>query len=110
MVKEYIIMQVVKIDMTVNTLIIHASGAKYVGDWVDGKTTGEFLNNKFHGKGTVYWANGNKYVGDWVNNKQTGKGTCFYADGDKYVGDWLDDKRHGKGTFFYTDGDKVEGK
>ena len=57
------------------------NGAKYVGDWKNGKR---------HGKGTYYWRSGDKYIGNYKNGKMHGKGTYYYSNGDKYVGDNLD--------------------
>lgn len=51
-----------------------------------------------------------EYTGDWVNEKKTGKGTMFYANGDRYDGLWLDDKPHDEGRMIYSNGDVYEGK
>ena len=40
-----------------------------------------------------------KYKGDWREDKRHGKGTCFYADGAMYEGDWADDAHHGHGVW-----------
>ena len=62
-----------------------------------------------NGKGTYYFANGNRYEGDWVDNKRTGKGTFYFARGGRYEGDWVDNKRTGKGTYYFKSGDRYEG-
>lgn len=102
---------------------IFPSGAKYVGD---------FRNGKIHGQGILYFSNGDKYVGNWVNqyregegrftfqngdeylgafqdNEFNGEGTMTYANGNRYVGQWRNDKQHGQGTFYYANGDRYEG-
>ncbi len=102
---------------------LYPSGAKYVGN---------FRNGKIHGKGTLYFSNGNKYKGDWIANYRDGKGkleyhngdtyegdfksskihgfgTMVFAKGDKYIGTWNNDLQHGKGKYFYSDGDRYEG-
>ena len=38
-----------------------------------------------------------KYTGQWVNSKMSGEGTMIYTNGDKYTGKWKNSKRHGKG-------------
>jgi hypothetical protein len=58
------------------------------------------------GKGTFYWADGNRYDGDFKDDKFTEKGTIYFADGDRYEGDWKDGKKHGKGTFCLADGNR----
>ena len=54
----------------------YASGAKYVG---------EYMNGLKHGQGTYTWGNGE-------------------FNGDKYVGEYKDGLRHGQGTYTYADG------
>ena len=58
--------------------------------------------------GTFNWTSGSfkghKYTGEWQDNKKHGQGTYFYADGDKYVGEFKDDNFHGQGTYTYADG------
>lgn len=103
---------------------VYESGARYVG---------EFRKGKIHGKGILYFSNGNKYVGDWVNHyrqgegkmifsngdeytgefrhsKISGRGIMVFADGDRYQGQWADDLQHGYGVYTYADGDRYEGE
>ncbi len=102
---------------------IYASGAKYKG---------QFRNGKIHGDGVLYFTNGNKYIGRWENQYRQGKGklifsngdvykgnfnksrfsgngTMEFKDGDKYVGNWKNDRQDGKGTYHYSNGDRYEG-
>jgi len=37
-----------------------------------------------------------------------GKGTYYYANGNKYIGDWVDDFRSGQGVFKWSDGGRYE--
>lgn len=46
-----------------------------------GKYVGEFSNGKMSGQGTFTWADGDKYVGGFSDNKPNGKGTMFAPDG-----------------------------
>ncbi len=101
-----------------------AHGAKYVGEWRDGKRhgqgtftwpsgnkyVGEWQDHNYHGQGTYTWADGRKYVGEWRDNKKHGQGTFTFPDGAKYVGEWRDDKRHGQGTFTFPDGARYVGE
>jgi hypothetical protein len=76
------------------------SGAKYVGNFKDGK---------YNGYGTYTFSYGSKYVGNFKNGKQNGYGTYTFSDGAKYVGNFKDDNRNGYGTLTYSDGDKYVG-
>lgn len=78
--------------------------------------TGEWRDNKKHGKGTQRWKfNSAIYDGDWQYGKRNGFGTYSLPDpvsGEYkkvYSGEWQNDKRHGLGTNFYSDDDIYEG-
>jgi hypothetical protein len=49
---------------------------------------GKFLNN-MQTKGTLYYPNGDKYVGDFVDGKFHGKGTVTLKNGEKIKGKWF---------------------
>nr|XP_014339918.1 PREDICTED: MORN repeat-containing protein 3 isoform X2 [Latimeria chalumnae] len=79
--------------------------------------TGEWQNNKKHGKGTQIWkSNRAIYDGDWKFDKRNGFGTFSMPDpltGEYmkvYSGGWKNDKRHGYGTNFYSDTAYYEGE
>ncbi len=76
---------------------------------VDERYEGGLVNDQFHGKGTFFFANGNKYVGDWVNNKRQGYGVMYFADGDRYEGQFMNDKMNGKGVYIFKAGIKKVG-
>ena len=61
----------------------YPNGAKYVG---------EFKNGKRHGQGILTYSDGAKYVGEFKNGKQHGHGTYTYLYGDKYVGEFSNGK------------------
>jgi hypothetical protein len=106
-----------------------ASGDKYVGEWKDGKYSGqgtftfasgdkyvgEWKDDKYNGQGTYTfghsseWA-GDKYVGEYKNGKRHGQGTFTFASGNKYVGEWKDDKYNGQGTYTFASGNKYVGE
>jgi hypothetical protein len=46
---------------------------------------GQFKDSKMNGKGTMYFANWNKYVGDWIDDNRTGQGVFTWANGDRYL-------------------------
>lgn len=71
--------------------LMYATGAKYIGDWVDGYRCGS---------GVFYYTNKSeclKYEGEWDNNIANGYGTLTFKNGNKYEGFWKDDKRNGTG-------------
>eukprot|EP01136_Pigoraptor_vietnamica_P034020 Opistho-1_new@97521 len=100
--------------------------------------TGEWENNKKHGKGTQIWHSGAKYDGDWKDGRRHGfgtysvkvgpdeyrkvyagawkndlyhgYGTCYYQDGGTYNGEWHCGKRSGWGTMNYADKSQYEGE
>lgn len=93
----------------------------YVGGWRDDKwhgrgtcffKNGEFFQGswdegKMNGNGTLRYSNGDLYIGNWVNGMRSGNGTLNKANGDCYEGYWLVDKREGSGSYFYADSGKV---
>ena len=97
----------------------------YTGAIENGKRTGEgkcvdtlgvyegqWVNDRFHGQGSMYWGDGNEYVGKWKDGKMDGQGTMTYAYGSKrkYVGQWKDGMCHGQGTMTYAHGEKYVGQ
>ena len=55
-------------------------------------------NGKWDGQGTKYYTNGTKYVGEWKDEKKHGKGTEYTADGQiSREGVWADNKYVEKG-------------
>ena len=66
---------------------------------------GQFKNGKRHGKGTIYYKNGNiMYEGDFVNNKKEGYGKIILKNGQYYIGQFKNGKMHGKGVTYYKNG------
>ncbi len=71
------------------------------------------LNGKPHGKGTMLWRNGEKYVGSWENGKRSGYGIYSFSDGseaDRYEGHWANDEFSGQGSLFWRDGSNYIGQ
>ena len=69
--------------------ITYKDGSKYVGN---------FKNGKFSGQGTYTWLDGVKYIGEFKNGKRHGQGTYFWGDGTIDNGIWKKDKlvKHNK--------------
>ncbi len=98
-------------------------GARYVGEYVDGrkhgrgtmffasgeKYVGEFRAGKRYGQGTFTWPDGMKYVGQSSDDKLNGQGTLTLPSGEKYAGGWRDNQYHGQGTYTFADGGSYVG-
>jgi len=87
---------------------IYENGDYYIGEW---------LNGLRHGKGKLYYENGNiKYEGNFIKDKFEGKGQYNFENGEYYIGEWLNDQRHGRGKLYYKncnikyDGDFIKDK
>ncbi len=80
---------------------VYPSGAKYIG---------QFVNGKIHGEGILYFSNGNKYIGNWENHYREGKGRMEFQNGDTYIGQFRKSKMSGIGEMRYANGDKYEGE
>lgn len=39
-----------------------------------------------HGRGTLFYPNGDKFKGEYKENVREGRGVCYYADGDRFKG------------------------
>ncbi|XP_041826085.1 MORN repeat-containing protein 3 [Melanotaenia boesemani] len=111
--------------------VFSVSGNKYTGEWRD---------DKKHGKGTQVWKrpaavyNGEwkfgkpdgygdysvllpgsqeytrRYSGGWKNGKKHGDGMYFYNNLAFYEGEWSENQRSGWGRMYYDNGDIYEGE
>ncbi|MCX7678954.1 MAG: hypothetical protein N2316_07020 [Spirochaetes bacterium] len=75
-------------------------GARYVGQWKDGK---------MHGRGSMQWADGSTYEGEWYEGKRCGFGIYVWRSGVKYMGGWKENRKHGQGIAVYPDGRILKG-
>ena len=60
-----------------------------------------------HGKGT-YSERGNTYTGEWEDDKMHGKGKFTYASKAEYDGDWVANQYQGTGKYTWPDGSSYE--
>lgn len=78
------------------------------GTSLDGTTgnkyVGEFKNGKFSGEGKMLYVFGSTYLGQWKNGNRHGQGVYEFANGDKYVGQYKDNRYEGEGTLYATNG------
>ncbi len=70
---------------------------------------GSFVNGKFHGIGTIRYADGTKYQGEWFEGKMKGRGTFTSPEGDTYIGEMEDNTFNGEGTLTKATGDIYTG-
>ena len=103
--------------MTGYGIFKYRNGQKYIG---------ELYNNYFHGKGTMYYADGTVKSGTWeydkliTSNKKSsgcisgnctdGFGTYVTKKGDKYIGTFKNGYYSGSGTYTFASGDVYEGE
>jgi len=82
----------------------------------EGTSTGEWLNDRLNGKGSIVWSDGSSYFGEFLDGDFHGLGTYDWGDGEKYVGEYYEggwDKglRHGWGKIVHSgDGGITEGE
>ncbi|CDW89029.1 UNKNOWN [Stylonychia lemnae] len=98
-------------------------GAKYEGDWRNGKACGygvfnhingdiyegEFQNDKANGRGSYYHKNGSKFQGGWKDDLKQGHGREEWDDGSYYEGYFDKGLKHGNGYYRWVDGSTYDG-
>ena len=58
---------------------------------------GDFINGKFEGNGKYILENGVYYLGEWKNSLRHGKGIIYYSNGNiMYDGEFVDGNIFGK--------------
>ena len=96
----------------------------------EGTYKGEIENDKRHGKGEMYFDNGNIYSGEWKDDEFHGngiyknqtdsyegiwsrgqlmKGKMIFCSGERYEGNCWCGVPHGIGTYYFRNGDKYAG-
>jgi len=99
-------------SLTTSTSIIYQQSEVWKNDEVSGHTkivyankdtyTGDYFDNKPHGKGTLHINNQLTYIGHFSQGDATGYGTIKYINGDVYVGHCLKYTPHGFGLMIYN--------
>ncbi|TNV78792.1 hypothetical protein FGO68_gene5616 [Halteria grandinella] len=98
-------------------------GARYEGDWLNGKANGkgtfyhlngdiyegDFIDDRANGNGVYFHKNGSKYTGEWKNDLKDGRGREEWEDGAYYEGDFREGRKHGVGTYLWSDGSTYSG-
>lgn len=106
---------------------INPDDTKYEGEWrnnkYDGRGTlwvkknnayarqyvGGWRDGNMEGQGVYYFDNGEIYRGGWLRNKKSGEGRLDYVNGDNYIGEWANDVQEGFGAMNYANGNIFEG-
>jgi hypothetical protein len=83
---------------------VNGKGIMALGDGA--RYEGEFKNGKYEGQG-IEIADGGKYEGEWKNGHKEGLGTHTIP-GLKYVGEFKEDMYNGEGTLFFSNGKIAE--
>ena len=85
---------------------LHIEKGKFKG-WT---YIGEFKNDNFHGQGTLYVNNEEKYEGTWNYGELRQEATISYPLLDRYKGEWKNDREEGKGSSIYVLGEGAESR
>ncbi|XP_067438337.1 MORN repeat-containing protein 2 isoform X2 [Thunnus thynnus] len=72
-----------------------ASGVIYTGEWHE---------DKMHGRGTLQHPSKAKYEGEFKDNMYHGTGTYTFPDGSMYTGHFNKNRLEGEGAFTNTEG------
>jgi hypothetical protein len=75
-----------------------------------GTYTGEWLNDRPHGIGTLVFPSGDRYEGNFVDGQYHGRGVYTWSDGERYEGDYVNGRPHGRGVHTWPDGFRHEGE
>lgn len=69
---------------------------------------GSFFNLRPHGKGTLLFSTGERYIGIFTNGQLNGKAKIIWPDKSRYETVFINGKSSGKGSLFLTDGTLIE--
>lgn len=61
-------------------------------------------------RGSYTYDDWSKYTGDFKDDKRHGRGTMVYPDGQRYMGEFVDDRRHGAGVYTSPNGSTWTGE
>lgn len=76
-------------------------GERYTGEWQD---------DKFHGRGVYTFPSGERYVGEFRGGRRNGQGTWTHPNGERYVGEYRDGQREGLGAWTNSSGHRYVGE
>ena len=66
---------------------------------------GEFVANKRHGIGKLYYSNDDYYEGEFSNNKMEGEGSYYFSNGDIWEGTFQNKMKNGVGIMIKKTGE-----
>lgn len=126
-------------EPTIYGTFFYPDGAKYIGEWKDGKKNGNgtyyaanmnvdaavWSNDKalgvakqaigcvegdcVNGTGKYVFLDRTRYEGEFRNGQAHGTGFCAYADGDMYLGEWKSNAFNGNGKYYHANGTVQQG-
>ncbi|MGD1857072.1 MAG: pentapeptide repeat-containing protein [Leptolyngbyaceae cyanobacterium] len=103
---------------------VYPNGTEFYGAFEDGQPAsgrgtmvyangnrydGNYRNGQRNGCGTFAFANGRRYVGEFKDDLFSGRGMWEFANGDRYIGDFEFNRCNGEGVFLFADGTSVSG-
>lgn len=68
------------------------------------------VEKKMHGKGIIYYNNGNEYEGEFAQGEWHGNGRIKWKRKGMYEGEFANGRMSGKGTFTWRNGDTYQGE
>lgn len=99
-----------------------AGTGRYTGTWKNdrwngagaritryGSYYGQCKDNRYHGQGTIVWANGNQFTGRFVQGRKDGQGVFRWTNGESYAGAFQQDVMQGQGTYTWPGGKVYSG-
>ncbi|MEM9266951.1 MAG: pentapeptide repeat-containing protein [Cyanobacteria bacterium P01_F01_bin.13] len=102
----------------------YQNGTQFYGKFGDGKPAngrgsmlyangnrydGEYRDGQRNGCGTFTFTNGRRYVGEFDDDLFSGRGMWILENGDRYIGDFEFNKCNGEGVFIFADGTSKSG-
>eukprot|EP00746_Dinoflagellata_sp_MGD_P074512 gnl/MRDRNA2_/MRDRNA2_30088_c0_seq2.p1 gnl/MRDRNA2_/MRDRNA2_30088_c0~~gnl/MRDRNA2_/MRDRNA2_30088_c0_seq2.p1 ORF type:complete len:180 (-),score=22.26 gnl/MRDRNA2_/MRDRNA2_30088_c0_seq2:69-608(-) len=90
--------------------MVHSEAKGLATSSAGNRYTGDFLNGKQHGRGTMLLRSGNRYEGDFRHGEMHGEGTLVFKTGNRYEGQFFQGHMHGLGVMRFKDGTSYEGE
>ena len=88
----------IKVDSPAHT---YQNGTRFYGQFTEGQP--------MDGRGSMLYANGNRYDGEYQGGTRNGCGSFSFENGRRYVGQFRDDLFSGRGVWMLENGDRYIG-
>jgi hypothetical protein len=94
-----------KVDPSVADRLTHDTTI----DYGDATYTGDAVDGKRWGFGTIEYQDGRAYTGEWVDDVRVGRGTETYSSGNVFKGHYVNGRAEGYGIYTWVNGDEYRG-